>query len=485
MSFLQSKLVYYLFHLPIPHYSSLLHLAFYIFFNICILLQSIIHFIINKIFNLQKITKISKANLLFTLLRLCFDDSEPNINNNPNIITNNNNFNHNDLLLTSNSLDLHLFHIVRHNFNFLTEVVTSTRYEFLLIKMKRYLNSFINLISFNYFVVNNEYFDNYFLYETFEFFIKNKKSTQLTKSHYFYKNKKNKKILIFIHGGGYILGSSFAFSGLFLKLFRHYNNLQNNLNEFNLFLMEYRQFPEHNIDESLNDILKQLDFIVNELKYNCNNIVIAGDSAGCNLLLRLLKDLYKLQQNNNTIDIATINNNYKNKYTLQEGNNNNQSITNIKNYYLNKLKDKINFKKIILLSPWLDLTTSTESIGKKENYNEIVMPYQFLRLVKEFNLPLMKNQLAIDYSPYLWEDLKFLENKSIFYCFGEKERFVDEQCEFLERLRKLNIELTVEVGKEMCHDYWLLYNFLDEAKECLEKMILFMKDESCDTDNNI
>ncbi|KAL9646248.1 hypothetical protein ABK040_009935 [Willaertia magna] len=329
-------------------------------------------------------------------------------------------------------------------------------------KLYIFLTDFLcgSTLNYFYFKILTFIFPNKYKLQTFKFFTKNLNSTQEITSYYFTKTG-NKKTLIYIHGGGYFFNNAFVTCGPFLEKF-----LEKNLN---LFLIEYKHFPEHSIKESLINILEQLNFIVNDLKLE--NLVLAGDSAGGNLLLRTIKKLYSLQKN--TLQQNLENNLQQNLQQNLENDGELEIPIKIKEGLQNKFHF---FTKIILLSPWLDLTFNEPSVTKKENLNELILTYNFFTTCRFLNVPFHTSELQenLKFSPLYWEDYNFLKNCKVYLNFGDKERLSDEIVKFWEKLKMVNgLELTVDVGKEMFHDYWTFYRFTKFGRECLDNFIKF------------
>lgn len=101
--------------------------------------------------------------------------------------------------------------------------------------------------------------------------------------------KKRKKLIIYIHGGGWVSGSIDTHSGICYKL-------SNELNR-KVISIDYRLAPEYpypaGFDDCYNVISNIMDNIM-EFGIACNDITIMGDSAGANLAFATsLKGLYE------------------------------------------------------------------------------------------------------------------------------------------------------------------------------------------------
>lgn len=84
-------------------------------------------------------------------------------------------------------------------------------------------------------------------------------------------------VLLFLHGGGYSIGSSRTHRSLVGTLAKESN--------MRVFLPEYRKAPEFPFPAALNDAVDAYKLLLEE--YTAENIVLVGDSAGGGLLLSL------------------------------------------------------------------------------------------------------------------------------------------------------------------------------------------------------
>jgi pimeloyl-[acyl-carrier protein] methyl ester esterase len=94
-----------------------------------------------------------------------------------------------------------------------------------------------------------------------------------------YKPKQNSdKAVLFIHGGGWCIGS--------IDTYDHVCRYLCENGGFNIFSLDYRLAPEHPFPAALDDSLQAYDFLYNNSKeygINPQKIFVMGDSAGGNL----------------------------------------------------------------------------------------------------------------------------------------------------------------------------------------------------------
>ncbi len=90
-------------------------------------------------------------------------------------------------------------------------------------------------------------------------------------------------IILYLHGGGFIVGSRNSYRRLASDLSAASNAL--------VLLIEYRLAPEHPYPAALEDALNTYHWLINQRGFSPAQIAIAGDSAGGNLALSLLMSL--------------------------------------------------------------------------------------------------------------------------------------------------------------------------------------------------
>lgn len=90
------------------------------------------------------------------------------------------------------------------------------------------------------------------------------------------------KVVLYLHGGGYVAGSPRAYTHLLARIAR--------LTQMQVCAPEYRKAPEHPFPAAFDDAVGGFEALLN-LGYRPENIVIGGDSAGGGLALALLAHL--------------------------------------------------------------------------------------------------------------------------------------------------------------------------------------------------
>ncbi len=92
-------------------------------------------------------------------------------------------------------------------------------------------------------------------------------------------NENSEKIVLWLHGGAFILGSS--------QSYRPFAARVTQASKAQVLLLDYALAPEHVFPAALNDVLSALDWLAE--RYSMNDVAIGGDSAGANLALAALQ----------------------------------------------------------------------------------------------------------------------------------------------------------------------------------------------------
>ena len=223
------------------------------------------------------------------------------------------------------------------------------------------------------------------------------------------KQKKSARVVLQLHGGGYIGALSDWYRDLAVK-----QAVLTDARE--VYMVDYRIAPEHIYPAALEDAVQVYKELLG--RAGSENIIVFGDSAGGNLALEL--SLY-----------------------LKE----------------NRLPQPA---MLILISPWTTLETSMPSrtenadrdlvLGKSNPvmYNGVAHP------VYGGKIPLNDPRLSPIYA-----DLKDLPPTLV--QIGGYELFVDEGIELLKKATADNLNITLSVYSGMPHDFSVLLPELDES----------------------
>jgi monoterpene epsilon-lactone hydrolase len=134
------------------------------------------------------------------------------------------------------------------------------------------------------------------------------------------------KVLLFAHGGGFTSGSCVTHRDLAARI--------SVASKVSVLLVDYRLAPEHPFPAGLEDIIYIYRCLIAS-GYSAENVAIGGDSAGANLAL---STLISLRENATPLPAA-----------------------------------------VVLLSPWVDLTLTAESIMSREKRDKATTKVELLR----------------------------------------------------------------------------------------------------------
>ena len=233
------------------------------------------------------------------------------------------------------------------------------------------------------------------------------------------KKEKSSKIVIYLHGGGFVYDMTAGQYELVNRL-----AVQAMVT---IFVVHYSLAPEYSFPTQLNEIEKIYLWLMKE-GHKPKEIFFAGDSAGGNMaiaIILLLRDK---------------------KIPLPQG--------------------------VISMSPVLDGTYSYSSFIKNEA-SDFILSSQKLHFFRDSYLggESPTNPLA---SP-AFADLKGLPKIQLFV--GDKEMLFDDAVIFSKKLKKAKVKYELHIGESLFHGYPLAAWLFPEAKESIKLMAKFINQE--------
>ncbi len=222
-------------------------------------------------------------------------------------------------------------------------------------------------------------------------------------------NKNSPRIVLQLHGGGYIDGLG--------DIYRDFAVKQTVLSDAReAFLVDYRLAPENIYPAALNDAVKVYRELIKRV--DPNEIVVFGDSAGGNLAVELALYL-------------------KSNDLPQPG-------------------------LLILLSPWTTFEISLPSRSKNAE-TDLILGVTNPKMYNEVCKPTYNGKISPDdprLSP-IHADLSGLP--PILIQVGGFEMFVDDGIELLRKASADNLDVTLSIYRGMSHDFALLLPELDDS----------------------
>jgi len=226
-----------------------------------------------------------------------------------------------------------------------------------------------------------------------------------------------KATVLYLHGGGFLCGDSTTYVNI-LTPWLHENNLD-------CLVVDYGLCPYHSPEEIGIQGRIAYDYLVSEMKIDPKHIICAGESAGANLALQVVREL------------------------VCEG---------------NKVP-----AGLVLLSPWVDLSLSTNSW--KQSGSDIVLTDNLCRLGEKLQI-WQDGEESRKYSP-LFMDLSHLPPCLV--SWGDQERLQDE-CKLLcERLIDCGVHVEQDPHRGMFHAFSLFHKYIPEGKMSFDRAAAFIK----------
>ncbi len=236
----------------------------------------------------------------------------------------------------------------------------------------------------------------------------------------FIPQKPNDKAILYIHGGGWVVGQSRVYLNFCAQLARTTNA--------KVFAVDYRLAPEHPFPAGLDDVFAVYQALIKD-GFDPKKIVVMGDSAGGNLTLALI---HKLKDEKQPLPGAAI-----------------------------------------PLSALTDFNQSTESYVKRAEIDPM-LGASSPRSKEGLHLAYLRGTSPDHHlaSPLLG-DLKGFP--PLLIMVGGREVLHDDSVLFYEKAKKAGVDATLDVEEDMFHVYPVFHDIMDEAKVALGKIALFIQ----------
>ena len=225
------------------------------------------------------------------------------------------------------------------------------------------------------------------------------------------------KVFLYLHGGGYALGSKQTHRALVAEIVRQAGICA--------LIPEYRLAPEFPFPCAMLDAVRCYEWLL-DTGHDPADIVVGGDSAGGGLCLSMLLEIRE-----RGLPMPS---------------------------------------KQVLISPWVDLTVSKPSIFKFMDKT----PMFYYREMKAW-----ARNYADDYpldhprvSP-LYADLSGLP--PMLLQMSDTEVLVDEDMELAEKARESGIDVTHQVSHGLMHVWHVYWRYLEQGREAITKIVDYIK----------
>lgn len=224
------------------------------------------------------------------------------------------------------------------------------------------------------------------------------------------------KVILYFHGGGYVLGSIQAHRGIVSKFVKGSGAAA--------LLFDYRLAPEHPFPAALDDSLAAYRWLLAE-GVSPSKIVFAGDSAGGGLCLATL---IALRDQGVPLPAAAV-----------------------------------------ALSPWTDAKNTGETL--RTNASLCLSPVNsWVACSKHYA---GNNDPGLPYISPLYGDLRGLP--PILIYAGGHETLLSDSTRFAEKAKNAGVEVTLKVGEGMFHCYPACSPLFPEAKQAMNEICAFIQ----------
>lgn len=224
------------------------------------------------------------------------------------------------------------------------------------------------------------------------------------------------KLILYIHGGGYVSGSCSDHRG-FVSKFARFTGVKN-------LIFDYRLAPENPFPAALDDSFKIYRWLLSS-GFKPENILFAGESAGGGLCLATL---LAIKEKNVPLPAAAV-----------------------------------------AISPWTDLTCSGESYKTKNRFSPA--PVNSWNVFSKHycgNTPASHPLI----SP-MFGNLKGLP--PLFINSAVNDELFDDGEKFSQKAKTAGVDVTFRAGKGMLHCYPLLAPMFHEATNAMNEIVEFVK----------
>ena len=225
------------------------------------------------------------------------------------------------------------------------------------------------------------------------------------------------RVVLYLHGGGYIMCSVETHRGLVARLAR--------AARARALSVDYRLAPEHPYPAAVEDATAAYRWLI-KTGVKPTQVVIAGDSAGGGLTLATL---VKLRDAGDPLPAAAV-----------------------------------------CISPWVDLTMTGQSMSTKVKADPFVQ--------KDLAQFMARNYLGdanprTDLASPLYADLRGLP--PLLIHVGTAETLLSDATRIAEKAAEADVNVTLDIWKDMIHGWHIYAPFLPEGKEAIKSIGKFIR----------
>ncbi|MGF1639022.1 MAG: alpha/beta hydrolase [Cyclobacteriaceae bacterium] len=225
------------------------------------------------------------------------------------------------------------------------------------------------------------------------------------------------RALLYLHGGGYVIGSPRTHRGLAGKIAKGI--------QANCLLPDYRKAPEFPFPYALSDAFVAYRFLI-DTGYAASDIIVAGDSAGGGLSMALI---YKIRDAGMTLPRA-----------------------------------------VVLLSPYVDLVNGSASRAHNALNDRFLDIFEMRRWAKLY----APDQDLFD--PYISPIYGDMHNfPPMLIQASNSEVLIDDALGLFNKAREAGVNVQLQTWESLVH-WWHMFGALPEAKDAIGKIIDFLNE---------
>ncbi len=255
-------------------------------------------------------------------------------------------------------------------------------------------------------------------------FVRLSKNTQISRigangvacEYFTTENADPQNLIVFLHGGGYCVGSLDTYRGWLSQLAA--------VGSIPILAVAYQQAPEYPFPTAPSNALSAYEWALEQ--HTGKNIFLLGDSAGGGLCLSIM-----LQMREENIKMP---------------------------------------QAAILIAPWVDLTLQKDSLTRLA-HRDLILRKKDLEMLA--NLYAGKEPKTNPFISPLFASLEGLP--PVYIQQGTDDLFFDEVNELHQKLLQTGVESRLEIWQGMPHVWHVMYDQVKEAREATQKIIDFIK----------
>jgi len=232
-----------------------------------------------------------------------------------------------------------------------------------------------------------------------------------------YGNKHPDKVIIYLHGGGYAVGSAESHRGLVGKIVAETG--------IKALSVDYRLAPEHPFPAALEDAVYVYLWLMDKHGYEPKEIILMGDSAGGGLCL---STLLKLKEMGIPQPLAAA-----------------------------------------VISPWTDLSLSGDSIDTHSDRDPLLLPKHAKTWAKWYHSDL--DPMLAHISPLFGD---YSRVAPILIQVGTEEILLSDALRMISNAKKYNADIKVDIWEGMFHVWHFGWPYVPEARDAIVKIAEFV-----------